>query len=409
YFEFEREAVNESSIFNYGFIISITYEELLNQLPYHRSVVLKSVHSLVKTWEDYENKGYQDRIRLEEFLFKVLSSDPKPEYNWTRHFKKWIAKTGQNVMKMKVSDMTIIHHMMLPSSQKSENVRSVYLGGEKLDINWERRNERVVLNALQALLGEPGRKNYASLLRTAAPVQFTSKDKEHTSIMLSPIAMAAALGYWGIYKFLTAHLNYFEEFVPWFHTSDGIPISSLLNQGLKSFASSKLANETWIQNERAVSSFATSKDMSSISHAHNRNQNWQSIILENSERRRELIRKQFEELTMRILKHHSSSNRSPTQAVKQTAESLFDSIEKKPRDQEKAFRTMDLRGFNELPPHARMIFLKVPIRILATEIQEFQKASSLEELIAWMGVEGIYSVDLRPFVKEYLKSIFPKI
>ncbi|NRA45743.1 MAG: Maf family protein, partial [Oligoflexales bacterium] len=27
-FEFEREAVKESSIFNYGFIISITYEDL---------------------------------------------------------------------------------------------------------------------------------------------------------------------------------------------------------------------------------------------------------------------------------------------------------------------------------------------------------------------------------------------
>ncbi|NRA44581.1 MAG: succinylglutamate desuccinylase/aspartoacylase family protein, partial [Oligoflexales bacterium] len=34
YFEFEREAVNESSIFNYGFIISITYEKLLKKFDY---------------------------------------------------------------------------------------------------------------------------------------------------------------------------------------------------------------------------------------------------------------------------------------------------------------------------------------------------------------------------------------
>ena len=227
--------------------------------------------------------------------------------------------------------------------------------------------------------------------------------------MLSPISMAAALGYWGVYKFLRSHLTYFEDFVPWYHASAGVSLSDHLSQGLKSFVYTKYPSEMWLFNGKMVSTYATSRDVSSISNASYRYQNWQRTLLEQSDRKRDFIKNQLEDITTRLLKNHTSLNQSPTRAVKLTTGSLFELIEKKPKDQDKSLRTIDLRGFNELPPHARMSFLKTPIKVLATEIQEFQKAGSIEELILWMGVDELYSEDLRPYVKEYLKIIYPTI
>ena len=104
------KASYERHISCFELLLTESKKELLKNLINHRSDTLKSVYSLSKVWAEAE--GYpRERLRLDEFLFKLLSVDTMPEHAWTRRIKKWISKTGQDVMDMKVDEMTILHHM----------------------------------------------------------------------------------------------------------------------------------------------------------------------------------------------------------------------------------------------------------------------------------------------------------